>query len=190
MEASVRRRAANRAAVTSSAVRVADTPAMPQPDLVDDDDVAPARLPIPPPPMYKCTSYDGDERFSESYDPNPRCEPLVIYYPYPNQLTPQQALSCRWVEDSCVRLSDRDACSRWIAMRKDAVSAAQRAEIERTVGLEFDAKNARALAQVHRGNDDHRTASSAAARMACPTSGATATACSWPRPRAPRWLCS
>jgi hypothetical protein len=131
--------------VTSSAVRVADTPAMPQPDLVDDAEVAPARLPIPPPPMYKCTSYDGDERFSESYDPNPRCEPLVIYYPYPNQLTPQQALSCRWVEDSCVRLSDRDACSRWMAMRKDAVSAAQRAfsdtaayrksELERITGI-------------------------------------------------------
>ena len=112
--------------VSSKAVKVADTPAMPQPDLVDAD-APPPRLPIPPPPMYKCTSYDGDERFSESYDPNPRCEPLVIYYPYPNQLTPQQALSCRWVEDSCVRLSDRAACARWIQMRKDAVSAATRA---------------------------------------------------------------
>jgi hypothetical protein len=112
--------------VSSKAVKVADTPAMPQPALVEED-LAPPRLPIPPPPMYKCTSYDGDERFSESYDPNPRCEPLVIYYPYPNQLTPQQALSCRWVEDSCVRLSDRAACARWIQMRKDAVSAVTRA---------------------------------------------------------------
>lgn len=111
--------------VSSSAVRVADTPAMPQPQLVDAD-LPPARLPIPPPPMYRCTSYDGDERFSESYDPNPRCEPLVIYYPYPNQLTPQQALSCRWVEDSCVRLSDRTACQRWLQMRKDAESAVLR----------------------------------------------------------------
>lgn len=112
--------------VSSKAVKVADTPALPQPAFVEED-LAPPRLPIPPPPMYKCTSYDGDERFSESYDPNPRCEPLVIYYPYPNQLTPQQALSCRWVEDSCVRLSDRAACQRWIQMRKDAVSAATRA---------------------------------------------------------------
>ena len=111
--------------VSSTSVRVT-TPALPQP-VFEEAEPAPRREPIPPPPMYRCTSYDGDERFSESYDPNPRCEPLVIYYPYPNQLTPQQALSCRWVEDSCVRLSDRDACSRWIAMRKDAVSAAQRA---------------------------------------------------------------
>lgn len=81
---------------------------------------------IPPPPMYRCTSYDGIKRFSESYDPNPRCEPLVLYFPYPNNLTPAQALSCRWVEDSCVRMSDSAACARWKAMRKDAVSALRR----------------------------------------------------------------
>ena len=87
----------------------------------------PPRAFIPPPPMYRCTTYDGDERFSESYDPNPRCEPLVIYYPYPNNLTPAQALGCRWVEDSCVRLTDKASCDRWKQMRKDAVSEATRA---------------------------------------------------------------
>ena len=85
------------------------------------------RLLIPPPPMYRCTSYDGIQRFSESYDPNPRCEPFVLYYPYPNYLTPTQALSCRWVEDSCVRLSDQVACERWKVQRKEAISEAQRA---------------------------------------------------------------
>jgi hypothetical protein len=87
----------------------------------------PQREFVPPPAMYQCISYDGIERWSESYDPNPRCEPLVIYYPYPNNLTPAQALSCRWVEDSCVRLSDASACDRWRRKRKDAVSEAQRA---------------------------------------------------------------
>lgn len=87
----------------------------------------PPRELIPPPPMYRCTSYDGIQRFSESYDPNPRCEPLVLYYPYPNSLTPAQALGCRWVEDSCVRLSDNAACERWKALRKEAVSAVTRA---------------------------------------------------------------
>lgn len=94
--------------------------------LVELPPAPPPRELIPPPPMYKCTTYDGNQRFSESYDPNPRCEPLVIYYPYPNNLTPAQALSCRWVEDSCVRLSDDAACDRWQAMRKDAASALQR----------------------------------------------------------------
>jgi hypothetical protein len=78
---------------------------------------------IPPPPMYRCTSYDGIERFSESYDPNPRCEPFVLYLPYPNNLPPDHQLACRWVEDSCVRLSDNAACARWKAMRVQARSA-------------------------------------------------------------------
>ena len=85
------------------------------------------RLLVPPPAMYRCISYDGIERFSEQYDPNPRCEPVVLYYPYPNLLTPAQALSCRWVEDSCVRLSDRAACERWKAKKKEAASAVVRA---------------------------------------------------------------
>ena len=67
------------------------------------------------------------QRWSESYDPNPRCEPLVIYYPYPNNLTPAQALSCRWVEDSCVRLSDPEACAQWRVRQAEAASLAQRA---------------------------------------------------------------
>ena len=94
--------------------------------LPDESALPPRRELFPPPPMYRCTSYDGIERFSESYDPNPRCEPLVLYYPYPNNLTPAQALGCRWVEDSCVRLSDSAACVRWKDMRKDAVSAVTR----------------------------------------------------------------
>lgn len=70
------------------------------------------REPAPMPPLYKCTSYDGIERYSESYDPNPRCEPLGLYYP-PAYLTPESARMCRWVEDSCVKLSDADACNVW-----------------------------------------------------------------------------
>ena len=99
---------------------------------------APAPAPVPeqappaqrdwlrPPAMYQCTSYDNIQRYSESYDPNPRCEPLVLYYPYPQQLTQQQALSCRWVEDSCVRLSDAEACGVWRARHKEAISLEQR----------------------------------------------------------------
>ena len=82
---------------------------------------------LPPPALYRCTSYDGDERFSESYDPNPRCEPIVVYYPYPNYVNPTQGLSCRWVEDSCVRLSDRAACERFRTQKVEAASLLQRA---------------------------------------------------------------
>ena len=77
----------------------------------------------PPPPMYQCTSYDGIVRESEVYDPNPHCEPLALYYPYPEQLTPQQAGACRWVQDSCVRLSDEQTCAIFRQKKKEAASA-------------------------------------------------------------------
>jgi hypothetical protein len=86
----------------------------------------PAREIVPPPAMYQCTSYDGKERYSESYDPNPRCEPIVVYYPYPNYVNPTQGLSCRWVEDSCVRLSNRAACDHFRTKKVEAASLLQR----------------------------------------------------------------
>lgn len=78
---------------------------------------------LPPPPMYHCVSYDGIERYSEQYDPNPRCEPLGLYYD-PNYLSPELRQACRWVEDSCVRLSDAAACAVWRRKLKEAKSAA------------------------------------------------------------------
>lgn len=77
---------------------------------------------LSPPPMYRCTSYDGNERYSESYDPNPRCEPMVLYID-PRQLGPELSRACQWVEDSCVRLSDSAACEVWKKKRKEAQSA-------------------------------------------------------------------
>ena len=82
----------------------------------------------PPPPMYVCTSYDGIVRESEQYDPNPRCEPLALYYPNAERLTPQQAGACRWVRDSCVLLSEEETCARFRVNRKKAVSEAMHAD--------------------------------------------------------------
>lgn len=88
----------------------------------------PVRLPSPPPPpLYVCTSYDGIERESESYDPNPRCEPIVLYHPRPQQLPPEWQSACRWVEDSCVRLSEAEACERFRRKQREAESAARHA---------------------------------------------------------------
>ena len=97
------------------------------PTLEPEPEWTPAPPRPPPPDMFVCTSHDGSERYSESYDPNPRCEPYVLYSPFANQLTPQQALSCRWVEDSCVQLSDVAACAVWEQKNKDAASDARRA---------------------------------------------------------------
>jgi hypothetical protein len=82
----------------------------------------------PPPPLYECTSYDGIVRESEQYDPNPRCEPLALYFPYAERLTPQQAGACHWVRDSCVLLSEQQTCARFRANRKKAASEAMHAD--------------------------------------------------------------
>lgn len=84
----------------------------------------PAALPLAPPPMYICTSYDGKQRESEVYDPNPRCEPYILYHPNAAQLPPEWQTACRWVEDSCVRLSDEQACQRFVRKHREAKSAA------------------------------------------------------------------
>lgn len=78
---------------------------------------------IPPPPLYQCTSYDGVVRDSEVYDPNPHCEPLALYYPNAQYLTPEQASLCRWVQDSCVRLSDAAVCTKFKQKKREAASA-------------------------------------------------------------------
>jgi len=83
---------------------------------------------LPPPPLYECTSYDGIVRESEVYDPNPHCEPLALYHPYAEQLTPQQAGACMWVRDSCVLLSEQETCARWRVNRKKAASEALHAD--------------------------------------------------------------
>lgn len=81
----------------------AATPAAPEPEPAPPPPPPPRR---PPPTLYQCTAYDGAVRYSENYDPNPRCIPLAVlgYDAGPWGAT------CRWVEDSCVRLDDASAC--------------------------------------------------------------------------------
>jgi hypothetical protein len=98
----------------------------PAPVVEDDWAYVPERE--PPPPMFVCTSYDGIVRESEVYDPNPRCEPIVLYHPGAEYMSPDMQRACQWVEDSCVRLSDYQACERWRAKFKRARSDAMHAD--------------------------------------------------------------
>ena len=119
---------------TLQMVRPKDAP--PRPVTRRDPEPLPAPPPeweyeplrTPPPPLYLCTSYDGIVRESEVYDPNPRCEPWVLYHPFPHRLSPRQANACRWVRDSCVQLSERETCERFRANRKKAASEALHAD--------------------------------------------------------------
>lgn len=77
----------------------------------------------PPPELYRCTDYEGRTRDSESYDPNPRCEPLwALGYPVKYLPPGKRGKMCRWIEDSCVRYEGPALCDRWKAKRKQAES--------------------------------------------------------------------
>lgn len=77
----------------------------------------------PPPDLYQCTTYEGKTRDSENYDPNPRCEPLWALG-YREEYLPieQRGVSCKWIQDSCVKYEGRALCDRWKEKQKQAQS--------------------------------------------------------------------
>ncbi len=79
--------------------------------------------PYPPPPLFQCTDYDGEVRYSEHYDPSTRCVPLSVLG-YDLRGSPQAATTCRWVQESCLQLDDASACDRFEAKLKQARSDA------------------------------------------------------------------
>ena len=107
----------------------------PRPDAAPGDDVAapdpaggdpeplPPLRPFPPPPLFQCTDFDGEVRYSEAYDPNTRCVPLSVLG-YDVRGSAQGAASCRWVSESCLRLDDATACDQFKTRLKVARSNA------------------------------------------------------------------
>ena len=113
-----------------SMVRPQDPPPRPAPAAVAAEPPAapePAPqaewTPYPPPPLFQCTDYDGEVRYSENYDPGTRCVPLSVLG-YDVRGSPQAAATCRWVQESCLRLDDASACEQFKARLKQARSDA------------------------------------------------------------------
>ncbi|MFY2763772.1 DUF4124 domain-containing protein [Arenimonas sp. MALMAid1274] len=117
-----------------SMTRPQDPPARasaPPPAPADDEppEAAPALPPPPagplfaPPPLFQCTDYDGDVRYSEDYDPNRRCVPLSVLG-YDVRGSAQGAATCRWVSESCLQLDDASACRQFKARLEVARSNA------------------------------------------------------------------
>jgi hypothetical protein len=77
----------------------------------------------PPPPLFQCTDFDGQVRFSEHHDPNTRCVPLAVLG-FRVRDGSVAVNSCRWVTESCLRLDDASACDRFKRMLRTARSDA------------------------------------------------------------------
>jgi hypothetical protein len=100
--------------------------ARPEPDPAPTaPEFVPADLPpvYPPPPLFQCTDFDGQVRFSEHHDPNTRCVPLAVLG-FRVRSGTQAANTCRWVTESCLRLDDASACDRFRRMLRTARSDA------------------------------------------------------------------
>lgn len=78
---------------------------------------------LSPPPLFQCTDFDGQVRFSEHHDPNTRCVPLAVLG-FRVRDGSVAANSCRWVTESCLRLDDASACDRFKRMLRTARSDA------------------------------------------------------------------
>ena len=77
-----------------------------------------AELP-PPPPLYQCRTWDGNDYLGEEEKPSPRCAPLqVVGIDGSNALGMGQA--CEMKEDSCTAIPDDQLCSTWYRRLDDA----------------------------------------------------------------------
>lgn len=116
---------------------------VPEPRRAPEPAPVAAAAPAPwqaPPPLFQCTDFDGAVRFTEDGRSNTRCVPLSVLG-WNVRRSPIGAASCRWVSESCVRLSDNGACGQYRTMlvraRSDSLhafsntAAFRRSEVQR-----------------------------------------------------------
>ena len=76
---------------------------------------------LPPPPIFRCTVYDGDSYLSEDEEVPPRCLPLRTVGLDGNPAT-GAGQACEVVRDTCARVADGAACEAWRRHAREAES--------------------------------------------------------------------
>ena len=82
---------------------------------------APVADRLPPPPIFRCTVYDGDSYLSEDEEAPPRCLPLRTVGLDGNPAT-GAGMACEVVRDRCARVPDGEACQAWRQQARQAQS--------------------------------------------------------------------
>ena len=95
----------------------ANLPRTPLPDAVGEPD--PDRL--PPPPLFRCTTYDNDSYLSEEQEQPPRCLRLRTVGLDGNPAA-GAGQACEVVRDKCARVADGGACEAWHRYAREAES--------------------------------------------------------------------
>ena len=81
---------------------------------------APATV-LPPPPLFRCHTPDGDSYLDESNTPSPRCiaQQVVDAEGNPNPA----ATACDVERDTCERIPDGEACAAWQQRARETEAA-------------------------------------------------------------------
>jgi hypothetical protein len=99
--------------------RILDSANLPRTPLPPAGEPDPDRL--PPPPLFRCTTYDSDSYLSEEYEQPPRCLRLRTVGLDGNRAT-GAGQACEVVRDQCARVADGGACEAWHRYAREAES--------------------------------------------------------------------
>ncbi|MCR6685871.1 DUF4124 domain-containing protein [Pseudoxanthomonas sp.] len=110
---------------------------VPQPTPADSDR-------LPPPPLFRCQTYDGDSYLAEEAEQPPRCIGLRTVGLDGNPAA-GAGQACEVVRDQCARVADGGACEAWRRYAREAESRwrfahpdnaeRRRGEYERRAGI-------------------------------------------------------
>ena len=73
----------------------------------------------PPPPLFQCTTWDGDTYFGERDDPEPRCAPLHVVG-IDGSAERGMGQACELKRDACTAIPEPQLCAAWYRRLDDA----------------------------------------------------------------------
>lgn len=124
--------------------RILDSANLPRTLPVPDEGLAADPDRPPPPPLFRCATWDGDSYLSEDEEVPPRCLPLRTVGLDGNPAT-GAGRACEVVRDQCSRVADGGACEAWRRYAREAESRLRfahpdnverrRGEYERLAGI-------------------------------------------------------
>jgi hypothetical protein len=77
---------------------------------------------LPPPPLYRCNTFDNDSYLSEIATPAPRCVRMQTT-DLSGNADAGAGMACQMVTDQCQRIADNAACPAWKQRLREAQSA-------------------------------------------------------------------
>lgn len=127
------------------ATPVAPAPAAPAAAATDaGEPVLAAADRLPPPPLYRCNTYDNDSYLSDDAAPPPRCVRLQTTGLDGNAGT-GAGVACQMVTDQCQRVADSAACDAWKQRLRETESTWKFASAEDADAAKVDYERVRRI---------------------------------------------